>query len=122
MLFRSHPTQPVHSARIGAGRYPGPKDYQRADDLIRDDICERLTMHDGIDVSEVSVEVEAGVVTLSGMVQDRYQKRLIEDMADAVFGVQDVENHIRVQRRGDPDDGIGDRSPADPSARTLNLS
>lgn len=124
--YRAHPTRPVNSARIGSGRYPGPKDYQRADDLIRDDICERLTLHDGIDVSEVSVEVEAGVVTLSGMVEDRYQKRLIEDMADAVFGVEDVENHIRVQRRDylddRLDDPLNDRSPTEPSERTLNLS
>ena len=124
--YRVHPTQPVTSARIGTGRYIGPKDYQRADDLIRDDICERLTMHDGIDVSEVSVDVEAGVVTLSGVVEDRYEKHLIEDIADAVFGVQDVENNIRVQRRDDlhdrHDGRLDDGAPTERPERTLNLS
>lgn len=130
--YRAHPTHPVNSARIGAARHAGPKNYQRADDLIRDEICERLTLHDGVDVSEVSVEVAAGVVTLSGMVEDRYEKHLIEDIADDVFGVQDVENRIRVQRRDDPQDrrdvGVDDRAASgqsastEPSERTLNLS
>jgi len=124
--YRAHPTHPVSSARIGTARYTGPKDYQRADDLIRDDICERLTMHEGIDVSEVSVEVESGVVTLSGMVDDRYEKHLIEDIADDVFGVQDIENHIRVQRRDylhdRHDDRLEDGAGAERSERTLNLS
>jgi len=127
--YRAHPTHPVNSARIGSARHAGPKNYQRADDLIRDDICERLTMHDGVDVSDVSVDVSAGVVTLSGMVEDRYEKHLIEDIADDVFGVQDVENRIRVQRRdylhdrhdGRLDEGAASERSGSPE-RTLNLS
>lgn len=127
--YRAHPTHPQHSARIGSPRHTGPKNYQRADDLIRDDICERLTMRDDVDVSDVSVEVAAGVVTLTGTVADRHEKHLIEDIADDVFGVQDIDNRIRVQRR----DALQDREdarPGDasssgqlaPSERTLNLS
>lgn len=110
--YRAHPTRPDMPARAGAIRPHGPRNYQRADARIRDDVCERLAMHDAIDVSEVSVDVEGGVVKLSGTVADRYARRAIEDIAEAVFGVQDVENHIRVQR--------GDA--LNPSERTLNLS
>lgn len=129
--YRAHPTRPEASPRIGAAYPGGPRGYERPDDRIRDDLCERLTMHDGIDVSEVSVDVAAGVVSLSGTVEDRYQKRLIEEVADTVFGVRDVENHVRVQRRdtsekaGDgADDGAGGgrAGDTDPSERTLNLS
>ena len=76
-----------------------PKGYQRSDERIREDVCERLA-HSGIDVSEVSVDVVQGHVTLSGTVPERYMKHAIEDYADDCAGVQDVDNRIRVQRGG----------------------
>lgn len=76
----------------------GPKGYQRSDERIREDLCERLAMSSRVDVREVEVSVSNGVVTLSGTVQDRQQKYRIEDMTDDVFGVKDVHNQIRVAR------------------------
>ncbi|RZT39487.1 BON domain-containing protein [Cupriavidus agavae] len=80
-------------------RRSGPRGYTRTDDRIRDEICERLTFTSGVDVSEVTVDVENGKVTLGGTVQRRSQKYDIEDMADNTFGVNEVENNIRVQRQ-----------------------
>lgn len=77
----------------------GPRGYTRTDERIRDEICERLTFTSGVDVREVSVDVDKGKVTLGGTVHTRGQKYDIEDLADNTFGVTEVENNIRVQRQ-----------------------
>jgi osmotically-inducible protein OsmY len=74
----------------------GPKNYQRNDERIREDIVERLVRNYDIDASEVEIEVSGGEVTLRGTVESRYFKRLIEDIAEDVFGVKDVHNHLRI--------------------------
>ena len=76
----------------------GPKNYHRGDDRIFDDVCERLTIDEDVDASDIEVSVKSGVVTLSGTVADRWQKRRAEDVADSVGGVRDIENNIRVAR------------------------
>ncbi len=78
-------------------RNRGPKNWQRSDERIVDDICERLTRALDVDVSDVSVTVEQGTVTLTGTVEDRRAKHLIEDVADDCAGVRDVDNRLRVQ-------------------------
>lgn len=79
-----------------------PRGYTRTDERIRDQICERLTFTSGVDVGEVSVDVDKGKVTLSGTVHQRSQKYAIEDIADNTFGVTEVENNIRVEKREAP--------------------
>lgn len=76
----------------------GPKNYRRSDEAIREEVCERLTMDHDVDASEMEVRVDDRVVTLSGTVPDRYSKRLAEDIAEAVRGVEDVHNELRVSR------------------------
>ncbi|MFW7340965.1 BON domain-containing protein [Pollutimonas sp. H1-120] len=83
-----------------------PKGYTRSDERLREDICERLS-HSGLDVSDVSVEVSQGQVTLEGTVDSRRLKHAIENLADDCLGVQDVDNRIRVQQAGS---GKGDLS------------
>ena len=80
-----------------AGR--GPKGYRRSDERIREDVCDRLADHPQIDASEIEVEVHNGEVTLAGTVDNRYAKRLAEDIADTVSGVQDIHNRLRVAQR-----------------------
>ena len=75
----------------------GPKGYKRADERIREDICERLTENDDVDASNIEVSVAEGVVSLSGSVDDRWSKRIAEDIAQEVWGAKDVQNHIKVQ-------------------------
>lgn len=116
--YREHPTRDIASARIGAGgklARTGPKNYARADGRIRDDLCDRLAMHDALDVSEVTVDVEQGIVKLGGTVGDRYTKRQIEEIAANMFGVDDVENHIHLAPRLDA-------TRLAPSERVLNRS
>jgi hypothetical protein len=76
----------------------GPKGYQRSDERVREDICDRLTEHGHIDASEIEVTVKNGEVTLNGSVENRQMKHMIEDLVDAVGGVKDVQNHLRVAK------------------------
>ncbi|MCA7083550.1 BON domain-containing protein [Cupriavidus sp. DB3] len=75
-----------------------PKGYRRTDERICDEVCERLAEARDLDVSEVTVEVGSGIVTLSGTVSDRRAKYRVEDIAEEVMGVDEVRNNIRVPR------------------------
>ena len=77
-----------------AGR--GPRGWQRSDDRIKEDICERMSLHGGLDASDIEVRVASCEVTLSGSVPDRDAKRIAETLAESVSGVRDVHNQIRV--------------------------
>jgi hypothetical protein len=74
-----------------------PSRYRRPDERILDDVWHRISVA-AVDPQDVEVEVNAGVVTLSGRVSTRFEKRIIEDIADGVFGVQEVHNHLRLAR------------------------
>lgn len=77
---------------------PGPKGYQRSDERIRGDICDRLMRASNhIDSSEVTVEVAKGKVVLEGTVPVRRMKHAIEDLADSCLGVKDIDNRVRVK-------------------------
>ena len=78
-----------------------------------EDVCERLSDDDEVDASDISVKVEAGEVTLTGTVVDRFTKRRAENVAADVRGVIDVQNHLSTRKgmlrelgeklAGDPD-------------------
>ncbi len=78
----------------------GPMGYTRTDDRIEDDINYRLASNGRLDASNIMVDVDDGVVTLTGSVRSRRDKRLAEDIADSVYGVMDVHNNLRVQHQG----------------------
>src|SRR5437868_3838690 len=69
----------TRSRDASPGKRVPPKGYQRSDERIREDVCERLSHSSGLDVSEVEVTVMQGIVTLSGTVNDRRQKYRMED-------------------------------------------
>lgn len=91
----------------------GPKGYVRSDERIREFICEHLTRSAHLDVSDVSVSVADGHVTLEGTVPERRMKHMIEDVADGCWGVHDVDNRIRVARDAQqrPGGAGGDDAP-----------
>lgn len=78
-----------------AGR--GPRGYQRTDERIREDVCDRLTDDPRIDASDIEVHMKGGELTLSGSVRTREEKRLTEDLVERVTGVREVNNHLRVR-------------------------
>ena len=98
----------------------GPRNYQRADDRIREDICEQL-MRAWMDADDVEVRVDKGAVTLSGTVKSREEKRAIEDLTEDILGVKEVHNEIRVARPQQQQQGQERRedSGAQQTGRTL---
>jgi hypothetical protein len=76
----------------------GPRGYKRSDDRIREDVSDRFFQDHEIDAREIEVRVSDGIVTLEGTVENRHVKRLAEDLAESVLGVDDVINHLRVKR------------------------
>ena len=91
---------PVAPGRSFAGR--GPKGYVRLNNRINEDVCDRLADAPDIDASDIEVSVKNDEVTLSGIVDDRYDKRRAEHLAESVSGVRDVHNHLRVGRAQEP--------------------
>jgi hypothetical protein len=81
----------------------GPVGYQKSDDRIREEINERLTHHGQIDARKLDVEVNNGEVVLKGEVEDRRSKRLAEDIACSIMGVDDIQNQIRVKHQEQTD-------------------
>jgi hypothetical protein len=77
----------------------GPRGYQRRDERIWEDVCDRLTQHGGLDASRIEVEVKEGEVTLRGQTAGRKAKRLAEAIVDSVAGVRDVNNQLQIPRR-----------------------
>ena len=84
--------RPVEGPYIGRG----PRGYQRSDDRIREDLCERLTEHGQLDASDIEVKVENAEVTLAGTVDSPQAKQMAEDTAESVPGVQQVHSQLRV--------------------------
>ncbi len=76
----------------------GPKNYQRSDTRILEDVDDRLATNGQLDASDIYVAVNQGEVKLTGSVDSRQSKRLAEDLALAVPGVQDVRNELRINR------------------------
>jgi hypothetical protein len=89
----------------------GPKGYKRSDERVREDVSERIA-RSWVDASDVEVKVENGEVTLTGFVRSREEKRTLEDLADDVFGVEEVHNHIRLRREGSETFVAGEGSSA----------
>lgn len=86
----------------GLYRGRGPRGYRRSDDRIREDVCDWLTDDPQIDASSMEVTVKDAEVTLSGSVNSREEKRRAEDLVEAISGVKDVHNNLRVmpQQKG----------------------
>jgi len=107
--YRSYREGSFGSSYRGGGRYPGewpagtfsgrgPRNYQRSDERIREDVNERLTIDSRIDASDIDVRVQNGEVTLSGIVEDGRTRRLAEEIVEDLSGVRDVHNELRVHR------------------------
>jgi hypothetical protein len=79
-----------------------PKNYTRSDERIREDVCDRLSVSQEVDPSDIEVSVTAGEVTLTGTVTQRQMKFAAEEIADSVVGVHDVHNQLRVNRPAPP--------------------
>lgn len=94
----------------------GPKNFSRSDERIQEEVCERLMRQGQYDLSNVTIEVKNGEVTLDGHVDERRAKYAIEDAAESVIGVKDVNNNLRVQRSsGDDQQSFGGKGSSSTS-------
>jgi osmotically-inducible protein OsmY len=72
----------------------------KSDRQIQEDVISELAWDDRVDETDVGVEVDGGVVTLTGTV-DSYAKRLAaQEAAHRVSGVHDVANDVQVHVPG----------------------
>lgn len=78
----------------------GPRNYNRSDERIQDDVNDRLTWHGYLDARDIEVKVNDGLVTLDGSVDSRRAKRMAENIADNVSGVKDVNNNLSIREGG----------------------
>jgi osmotically-inducible protein OsmY len=95
----------------------GPKNYRRSDERIKEDVNDRLGDDYYLDASDVEVAVDNSEVTLTGTVRNRNDKRRAEDLAEAVSGVTNVENRLRVKQSG-----YGDYSNTSTGTQTATTS
>ncbi len=88
-------------ASHGTGPYAGirPRGYQRTDERIHGDVCDRLMEDPHVDASTIEVQVQGGEVTLMGTIRSRIVKRYVEDLVETVRGVRHVQNKLRVDPR-----------------------
>ncbi|HTU58608.1 MAG TPA: BON domain-containing protein, partial [Polyangiales bacterium] len=114
-------------ARSVKRAFRGPKGYKRSDDRIRDDVSDRLGENPWLDCSEVEVTVSNGEVTLTGSVNSRQEKFLLEEIADDVSGVNEVHNQVRVKREQQQQSSLamaetapGTQTSAEVAARARN--
>jgi osmotically-inducible protein OsmY len=76
----------------------GPKGFQHSDEDIKREVCTTLARHSDIDASNLEVEVKQGEVILTGFVDSRQTKYLVEDVVEDVMFVREVNNQLRVRR------------------------
>jgi osmotically-inducible protein OsmY len=72
----------------------------KTDAQVHHDIIEELTWDPRVDETEVGVEVDDGVVTLTGTVTSWAKRLAAQEAARRVAGVRDVANGIAVKTPG----------------------
>jgi osmotically-inducible protein OsmY len=68
-----------------------------ADEKIKTDVVSHLTWDSRVDASKIKVEVNAGIVKLEGSVPSTSTAMAAVDAAEAVAGVTDVINAMRIE-------------------------
>ena len=93
----------------GEHKGKGPRGYQRSEERIKEDVCDRLCDHPAVDATNINIEVSGTEVVLTGTVTSKDEKRRAEDIAESVSGVRNVENRIRVDNSSTGSTIIGSR-------------
>jgi hypothetical protein len=99
----------IDELRQPQNRGKGPRNYNRSDTRIREDIQEVLQDDPYIDGSEIEVTVDNGDVIVSGTVNDKNMKRRVEDVLDNLPGIKNVEIRLRTRFPGGRIIGIRSR-------------
>ncbi len=84
----------------GAYADQGQKGSQRPDERIREDVGDLLMAHGDIDFAGIEVSAHEGEVVLRGTVGSPDVKRVAEETAYSVSGVQNVHNELEIAGLG----------------------
>jgi len=84
-----------HSSRGYGFSGIGPKGYKKTDGRLLDEACEALYQNPWVDASDIDVNVKDGIITLSGTVESRQEKREAEGCIEHLSGVVDIRNELR---------------------------
>ena len=87
---------------LGPHAGKGPKGWTRSDARIREAVCEALTDDRLLDARGIGVEVEDGVVTLTGDAPGASDATLAEIIASRTPGVAEVRVQIKAGDRPRP--------------------
>lgn len=72
-----------------------PHQGRRSDEDIRNEIDRLLSWHSQVEADGIQVQVNDGVVTLSGNVRSQQEMQTVENMIKNVIGVSKVDNHLK---------------------------
>jgi hypothetical protein len=93
------------------------------DDELKEFVLDRLSEHEGLDSDDIEVDVENGMVRLSGRVGTEAELRIAEHVLTDVVGVPEVDNELVVDaiRRGTTSEDVDDETNEQEDARGLLL-
>jgi osmotically-inducible protein OsmY len=74
---------------------PGPNHL--SDEELFDEINRRLSLHEGIDLTEISLQIQDGVVTLKGTVDSQRTRQIIQDITSRLGSLREIHNEILVE-------------------------
>lgn len=75
-----------------------PRGARRSDEQIKSDIETLLREHGQVDARGILVDVQGGVVTLSGEVSSPMEVRAAAGIANNVFGILEVKNQLSIRK------------------------
>ena len=70
----------------------------RTNDVIAEEISAALEREPGINLEEIDIDVDRGVVSFNGTVDDYTLKERVHVIAEGIEGVTDVQNHLRIRK------------------------
>jgi len=92
---------------------------RRTDELIKRDVIEKLFKDDRVDISNVYVAVNSGIIILKGEVPSYFSRSSAYEAAWEVLGVENVINRLLVKPAGSVSH-IHDFGKSSPSKRYID--
>ena len=85
--------------KSGTERDSGPRGNRRPDEDIKAEIERLMAWQKTIDAAAIQVDVQDGVVTLSGNVSSPYEKQVARNISENVLGIQKINNLLNINRQ-----------------------
>lgn len=87
-------------------RGKGPKNYQRSDRRIYEELGEELRHNPTIDASEIEFSVRDRHIYVRGFVKSKTEKWLVEDILESLHGIEGITNELKLRREEFPPRGL----------------